>query len=1294
MKRRLALIIIFTTLGLLSNRICLANSIGPLGIYPNFTHLMADGKESVGEVLAIAQDKKGFLWFGGRTGLARYDGYRFHIYTNNPEDPNSIGSNYIHDIFEDSYGELWIATEGGGMARLNRELDNFYIYRYDVKPNEPVPSGTFEKTYEDNDKNLWFVGAEGVAFYDRKNDRFVRYLHDLPFRSEISLDMLQLNAYEYLFATANGIFLWNRNNNALEHFLPDASNPNSLPNRTVKVIFQDSNKNIWVGDESGLSRFIPSTKTFEKIPIKNTVKEISGVSIWKIFEDKNKMLWLSTDGNGLMYFNPATGLLGNYSKTASPTSLSSAVARYAFEDKAGDFWIGSFPIGANHYDRSNGYFSLYNNFVKGKDDIFKNQVWAFAEDKVGNLWLGIDSLGLAYFDRKNNRFSKNYDGFNFSDKGFPNTVLSLLEDSRGNLWCGTWAQGVSRFNLKTKSYTHFNPRAEKGSRFIGDSVWAIIEDSHSDIIFATMNDGFIRYNYATDTFTNFRHINDSNNSMNNNNAWSLFEEKDGRLWVGSSRGINIYDPSTQKFIAYQNDPNNPKSLSQNTVQVIFQDSKNRIWIGTLAGGLNLWHPETQSFTHLRATDGLSNDNVKSITEDNQGVLWIGTSVGITAYNPEKQTLQNYTHKNWLQEGEFSQRSAIKLHSGELAFGGANGFNIFNPQEVTKNEYIGPIYFTELEVFNQPVRPALENSPLKKDILDADKITLSHRESFFSMAFTSINYRVYDDNKYRYKLEGLDSDWHPASSKNKITYTHLDAGTYQLKVKASNNNDLWSSEEKSIKLVVLPAPWATWWAYTIYFLLGISCISWYVIAQKNKIAHEKKLNNKLVELDKLKDDFLANTSHELRTPINGIIGLAEALRDGSAGPQPTAAINNLGMIVSCGRRLERLINDILDFSKSKQSQFTLDYSCVDVYALIEEVTNECKPTVINDAVKIENNLPENIAAIYADEYRTKHIFYNLMANAIKFTEFGSITITATETEDQVKISITDTGIGIAQEHLEHIYTSFKQLAESGAHTKSGTGLGLSITKYFVDVQSGNLTVESVLGSGSVFTVSLPKANAQQLADRKTSPLKTQIESVLPSDGNSNALRNTANETRTALETMTEEQDILPCFLPKENETQQEGSRTKILVVDDEAVNRMVLRHMLLKHDFIVYEACNGKEVVDAMHKGFKCDLVLLDIMMPKMSGTEACKEIRTRYAFHELPIIFVTAKTQVSDLVECFEVGGNDFLSKPVNREELYARTDAHLKLLTMHRTLEKRVHEKTQDLDRAKRKLAELNSKT
>jgi two-component system, sensor histidine kinase ChiS len=1262
---------LFIALGFVVNCTSIAAPFEPLGINPNFTHLMTDSKETVGEVLTITQDKKGFIWVGGRSGLARNDGYRFHIYQHDSSDPTSIGSSYIHDIVEDSYGELWIATDGGGVAKLNRELDNFRNYKYAQEGSGVPLSGDFERVYEDAQKNLWIVGSDGIGLYDRKNDQFIRYLHNTETASELLLDMVQIDQNEYLFAAENGLRLWNRRTNKVEKIFPNEHIAKSLPNRLVKALLKDSRGNIWIGHAKGLARFIPSSKTFESVVIENSVKGVSGVSVWKIFEDKNKILWLSTDGNGLMWFNPATGELGAYSKTASGSSLKGPVVRFAYEDRAGDFWVGMFPIGLDHYDSSNSYFSVYTNFVRDDAGVFKNQVWAFSEDKKNNLWLGVDSIGLVYFDRKKNTFSQNYEGFDFSNLGFPHSVLSLFEDSRGNLWCGSWAQGVSRFNLKTKAYKHYNPSVKEGSKFQGTSVWHIMEDHNGDILFGSMNEGVIRYNYKSDSFK-IIHSKDTPDPLSNNNIWALHESKDGHLWIGTSFGINVYDRKSEEMSYYRNDVANPKSLSQNAVNSFFEDSKGRLWIGTLGGGLNLWHPEDKTFTHVRAADGLNTDAIAGVVEDESGILWVSNRGGITAFDPNKNTFQQYTGANWLQDGEFSHGSYLKLRSGELAFGGVNGFNIFNPKDVTSNNYVPPIFFTELEVLSQKVRAGLKDSPLQKDIVETEKITLNYTQPVFSIEFAAINYRVYENNQYRYKLEGFDRDWHTTSPNNRATYTHLDPGSYTFSVMASNNNNLWSGEKKSVEIIVLPAPWATWWAYCIYTAIVFSLIAWYVIAQRNKILHEKKINTRLVELDKLKDDFLANMSHELRTPINGIIGVSEALLDGLAGPQSKTTLNNLGVIVSCGRRLERLVNDILDFSKSKKTGFVLEYRCVDVFRLLEEVVAECRPNIVNDAVKITNSVTNSLALIYADAFRTKHIFYNLIANAIKFTEFGSITIAAEETDDEVKISIKDTGIGIGPEQLSQLYTSFTQLTESGARTKSGTGLGLAMTKYFVDAQGGQLVVESTLGIGSTFTVSFPKATAQQIAEAPELRVEIPAEAAtIAADDRAKAAQ--ARDASVNLAAYDEDKNSLPVFYPKGYDADSKTPRIQILVVDDELVNRMVLRHMLLKHEFIVYEAANGKEVIDAMHKGFKCDLILLDIMMPKMSGIEACREIRTRYSPSELPIIFVSAKTQVSDVVECFNIEGNDFLSKPVNREELYARLESHLRLLVSYRKLEKSV---------------------
>jgi two-component system, sensor histidine kinase ChiS len=1267
MKYKFASLIILVTLNILTNGYCFAAG-GPLGINPNFSHLMTTSNQSVGEVFAINQDKKGFLWFGGRTGLARYDGYRFNIYTNVPGDPNSIGSNYVNDVFEDSQGELWIATQGGGVARLNRELDNFHSYRYEPGADGTPPSSVFKKIYEDEQKNLWILGSEGIALYDRTQDKFTRYLVDTALGEETSTDMLQISATEYLFTTVNGIYLWNREINGLEKFVPDANKPNSLPYLFTRTLFKDSLGNIWIGHEQGLCRYIAATKTFIPVPITNVINELKGVPVWKITEDKNKILWLSTDGNGLMWFNQTTGELGAYTQTTIPSSLKTPVVRTAFQDRAGDLWISNFPIGINHYDSSNNYFTLMSNFIRGPNDLFINQVWAFSEDKKQNLWIGVDTVGLVYFDRVKNTFSKNYEGFDFSSIGLPHTLLSILYDSRGNLWLGSWAQGVSRFNLKTKTYAHFDPRSNKNSKFVGDSVWQIIESKNGDILFATMNDGFIRYNYKTDTFTNTRNIANDTASLSSNNVWSIFETKQGQLWVGTMNGANLYDLNTNQFKHFQNNPNNPKSLSHNDVMSFFEDSKGRLWISTTGGGLNLFHPDDNTFTQVRAADGLAGDSVLGMVEDSEGILWVSTRAGLTAFDPDKFTFQNYSSKNWLQEGEFSHGSYLKLSSSELAFGGVNGFNIFNPKNVKRNDYTPPIFLTELNIFNKPTHVSKKNSPLKKDIVELDKITLNHKESTFSLVFTAINYRVYEDNRYRYKLEGFDQDWHSASHDNKASYTHLGPGNYTFLLMASNNDDLWSNERKAIEIVVLPAPWQTWWAYCFYVAGALSLIAWYVISQQKKIFHEKQMNNRLIELDKLKDNFLANTSHELRTPINGIIGLAQAMQEGSAGLQTQTSLNSLGMILACGRRLERLINDILDYSQSKKSELALEYSCVNPHSLLQEIVIECRPTIVNDVVKLKNDVPTTAALIYCDADRTKHIFYNLIANAIKFTEFGSITITARETEKELNISIKDTGIGIAEEHLSQIYNSFTQLTDSGIHTKSGTGLGLALTKYFVEAQAGHLSVDSVLGLGSTFTVSLPKATAQQIANTPETLARTQRQTMATFADKQDSI-NVANERPVNLMAYEDETNGLPVFYPKDYNVKNATQLTKILVVDDETINRMVLRHMLIKRNFTVYEACNGQEVVEAMHKGFKCDLILLDIMMPKMSGTDVCKDIRTRYSLNELPIIFVSAKSRTDDMVECFNLEGNDFLSKPVNREELYARLDVHLKLLASYRKL-------------------------
>lgn len=1241
----------------------IATAAGPLGDTPNFSRIAFNASDSIGEIVAIGQDDLGFLWLGGRRGLARYDGYRIHTYKADPKDPNALGDDRITDIFKDSQGELWVATASAGVARLNRNQDNFHTYKIEKTIDGKNLQQNFTEMFEDEQHNLWIVGGNGVALYNRLQDKFTLYLTQSPVIDGPILKMLNIQGDEYLLVTAEAVFIWNKKNDSLEKFQPNTQDHKSLPLSLTRSVLKDSRGTIWIGHEKGLYTFNPSTKTFTAIPLKNVVENIKNVTIWKIIEDKNGILWMGTDGNGLMYYDPISRSFGSYTRTVSPTSLGAPVVRTVFEDREGDLWVSTFPTGLYHYNQTNNYFAYYANFIKSDAGLFANTTWAFAEDQEHNIWLGLDSLGLVYFDRQTNTFSRSYKGFDFAAHQFPHTVLSLLNDSQGNIWMGTWAQGVTRFNPKTLSYQHFNPDAtdntgNKRGQFEGDSVWSMLEAKNGDIYFGTMNQGIIQYSHASQEFTTYRQNQDGDTSPNNNIGWAFLEDDEGRIWIGTNNGINIFDPITKRFSYLQNNPSDDKSLASNQVLWLFKDSKARIWVCTIGGGLNLYHPDSRSFTRIDTQAGFRNKDVQAIVEDKRGILWVTNTNNITSLNPDTLETHTYTDKSWVQNGEFNHGAAYRLSSGELLFGGANGFNLLNPDKVTSNLAKPNVFFTELELLNETILPSSRNTVIQGDILVTPRITLTHEDPMFSLRFTATNYRTYGDNTYIYKLEGFDNQWHKQSTNNKATYTHLDAGRYRFVVRAANNDNVWGDEEKSVDIIVLPAPWKTWWAYCIYIGLAISLAAWYVIAQNNRYRRQKQLNNKLRELDALKDDFMANTSHELRTPVNGIIGIAQALQDGIAGGQSAATLKHIDMIVSCGRRLERLINDVLDFSTAKTASLQLVRSCFNINSVIADVVNECTPSIASNQVQLINRAIGQYPLLYGDAERTRRVVYNLVTNAIKYTERGSICIEAWVEGDAVCISIADTGIGMSEDQLPKIYESFTQIAASGALTKNGTGLGLTIAKYFVEAQGGTLEVQSKPGEGTTFKVQLKQANQDELNQVNSAAyLAETIEDPNPPATQTPITRTQEAMNNSASSSLNQESP-LPVFYPKNYQANQ--AVKKIMVVDDEAINRTILRSQGLKYGFIVYEAANGQEAIDALNLGLSCDLILLDIMMPKLSGIETCRLIRTLYSREQLPIVFVSAKTQPSDIDECFRAQGNDFLTKPVNREALISCMEKYL----------------------------------
>ena len=518
------------------------------------------------------------------------------------------------------------------------------------------------------------------------------------------------------------------------------------------------------------------------------------------------------------------------------------------------------------------------------------------------------------------------------------------------------------------------------------------------------------------------------------------------------------------------------------------------------------------------------------------------------------------------------------------------------------------------------------------------------------------------------LAGFDQEWLSTGTRRFVTYTNLPAGTYTFRVKGSNNDGVWNETGIAISLTITPPPWKTWWAYTLYALGILSSVVSYVWLQRRELQRERLINERLRQVDKLKDEFLANTSHELRTPLNGIIGIAESLVDGAAGALSEKLRVNLAVIISSGNRLANLVNDILDFSKLKKHDLALQRKPVDLRVLTDMVMTLNEPLVAGKKLTLQNAIGPDIPPVDGDENRIQQILYNLVGNAIKFTEAGTVTVSAKATHplplsgrqwsdgethpsplpggerthplplpggEMLEVSVSDTGIGIPPDKFDTIFQSFEQVDASIAREYGGTGLGLAITKRLVELHGGTIHIESEPGKSSTFTFTLPISDGvPETAEEIQKPLAK--------------VRATGGEDFDVISVADEIAEVEGEF--------------NILVVDDEPVNQQVLANLLALKHYHVTQALNGMDALQLLASGKQFDLVLLDIMMPKMSGYDVARKIRETYLPSELPIIMLTAKDQVTDLVEGFLAGANDYLAKPFSKQELLARIRTHLNL--------------------------------
>ncbi|MCP4348757.1 MAG: response regulator [Desulfobacterales bacterium] len=1206
-----------------------------------FEHITIKQGLSQNSISCILRDSRGFMWFGTTEGLNKYDGYDFTPYLHTLEDPTSISDSHINTIYEDRWEILWIGTRGG-LNRLDRNSERFTHYQYDPQNSQSLSHSDVRTICEDKAGNLWIGTGRGLNRFDRNKNTFKRYLHDPQNPESLSNNWVAAiykdKAGILWIGTGKGLNRFDPARETFTHYLYDQHDPASLNHNNIYSMYEDKSGKLWLGTRRGLKRFDRNREIFTCYLIDpENPGDMSRNRIMAIDEDEHGMLWLATRGGGLNIFNPENERFTRYShKPQNPESLSINDVMAIYNDGTGILWVGTFGGGINKFAYEQRKFSHYSHDPRDSESLSYNDVMSVYEDSTGRLWIATFGGGLNRFDPKEKTFS-NYT----HDPQNPislstDTALSVHQDSSGILWIGTLA-GLNRFDPKDRIFTRYQHDGQNSESLSNNSISAIQEDSAKNLWVGTWNGGLNLFDRKTETFTHFVHDDGNPESLSHNRVRAIYEDSSETLWVGTNIGLNRFVRETETFQRYFHDPENPESLSSSKIRCICEDRAKNLWIGT-GRGLNKFDRKTETFIWYTKRDGLPNNVIYCISEDDHDNLWVSTNRGLSRFNPKNMTFKNYSEDDGLQSDEFNTGTCCRTRSGDMVFGGINGFNIFDPENIPENIHIPPVRITDFQKFSKNVK-------LETHISELSEITLSYKDYVFSLEFAALDYTAPNKNQYAYMLEGFEKDWNYTDAKRRFaTYTNLRGGEYIFRVRGSNNDGVWNEEGASLRITVTPPWWETWWFKTIaaFLILGsaFGAYRWRVRAleyrgrelecQVSERTKELAVAKEKAEIaNQAKSTFLANMSHELRTPLNVILGFSRMLgRSANLGPEEK---KNTSVICRSGEHLLNLINDVLEMSRIEAGRIVLSENDFDLHRILDDVKDMFFLKSREKGLRLISECDAGVPRyIRTDEAKLRQVLVNLIGNAVKFTEKGGIFLRVRQLSDEggeekkadFQFEIKDTGEGIAPDELGSLFDAFVQ-TETGRKSQEGTGLGLLISRKFVQMMGGDITVESEAGRGTVFRFGI-QARIADSSEILTEKPERRVTAMAP-----------------------------------------EQPKYRILIADDNKPNRTLLLRLLALPGFELREAENGKEAVEIWEK-WEPHLIFMDIRMPVMDGCNATKAIRSstasnpQHATRNTVIIAVTASVFEEDRILVMSAGCDDFIRKPFEDTKVFEVIKQHL----------------------------------
>jgi signal transduction histidine kinase/ligand-binding sensor domain-containing protein/DNA-binding response OmpR family regulator len=1189
-----------------------------------------EGGVTYNSILCIAEDELGFIWFGSNDGLFRFNTVDIKRYSHFQNDPKSIPTNRINHIYKDLTDNLWIATENG-LCVYNRVEDNFNSLSTKDQFGNFIGKN-IHSFFQDKDSIYWFADERGVgtinmetnkAFYlnienkgegvhlvslDEKGTIWV-FFDD----GEIYFKTNGSNTFQYFSKVmpysirsvliddehvwiayiSNGLLCLNKDGSQNTYYSSKEKGLNALPSDQVRCMIKDENGQIWVGTYNGI--VILEDCKVTSIINENKYSELPNHSIWSMFIDSQKNTWIGTYQGGLCFHSKYNNSFFHYTQSAPMSSLS---------------------------------YNVVSSFVQTPD---KKQ-----------LIIGTEDGNLNYFNPQTNKFTKVDVTYGTTNVG---SVKSLEYDKNGTLWVGTYGYGVLYQEKAGKKFKSLPFPFETGIQALDMLA------TETGIWVSNYPLGIYFYDFRHKTFKEYKHNPLDINSISDDNVRQILEDKNGDIWFATRNGLNLLKQGSNDFIHYFHQENNPRSLSSNIIYSMLEDKDGYLWLGTNGQGLDRFDPKTGTAEHFTMRNGLPGNEIFSVLKDNNDLLWITTNQGLCMFNPKTKEVRPFVSANGIQNNRFNPNASIAGSNGELYFGGTNGFIRFMPQEMNTNLIPPTTTITQLFVNNKEILPEEKDGILDEIISKTKYLKLNYKQNSISFSFVSNNYIDSEKNIFKYRLLGFNNEWTETSFDRRATFTNVPPDNYIFEVKSANNDGIWNEVPTQLHIRIIPPLWKRWYAYLFYFILLVLLI----VYLRNQILHRQKLKNEIAmgkirseneeHLHQMKLQFFTNISHEFRTPLTLIQGPVERMINSENLSE--SFLHQMSLVKNNTDRLLRLVNQFLDFRKIESGMVKLKPVNSDIVPFCKNVYSCFQEHAKHRSFDFTFNADITSLKMDFDPDKLDKILFNILSNAFKYSSDGgriSMNLSTSLNEDvnmyestyavgepiegeSLIISISDSGKGITKDNISQIFDRFYQISHGN---QQGTGIGLSLSKNYILLHKGWLSVKTLEGKGSVFSICLPQFQEGTLTRKQPgdSDLLYPVDFTL--EQNSSINKNNL----------------------KDNTQNQEAL---ILIVED---NIELLNYLgdLLQNHFRVSKARNGKEASAQVHSLFP-DLIISDVMMPEMDGIELCGIVKNDIRTSHIPVILLTALDTVADRISGLHSGADAYISKPFNDDLLVVQVN-------------------------------------